>query len=81
MVVIPPTLATSASCSDQFCQMKSLRHATLPAVKGHFSLVSAFLTDFGSRSTATLWRQRPWKRLGGLQGTPVWGTQCCCLVL
>lgn len=46
----PPTPATSASCSDQFCQMKSLSHATLPAVKGPFSLFSVFLTDFSSHS-------------------------------
>lgn len=50
----PPALAASASCSDRFCQMKYLCHATLPAVKEPFSLISAFLTNFGSWRTAML---------------------------
>lgn len=58
MVVIPPARTPSASCSDRFCQMKSLHHATLPAVKGRLSLILAFLADSGSWSTALLGPER-----------------------
>lgn len=61
----PPTPATSASCSDQFCQMKSLSHALHGAVKGPFSPFSAFLIDFSSHSADMPGWKRPWKRLGG----------------
>lgn len=77
----PPTPAASASCSDWFCQTESLCCATLPVVKGHFSLISAFLTDFSSRSTPMLGQERPWKGLRALQSTPVWGTEHRCQAL
>lgn len=91
MVVIPPTPApvASASCLDRFCQMKSLHRATLPAVKRHFSHISAFLTDFGSQSTAML----GWGRVGEAleeargvagypsMGHPAWDSRHHCLVL
>lgn len=77
----PSVLAASASCSDLFCQIKYLCHATLAAVKELLSLISAFLTNFGSWRTTTLRKWRRWKRLRVFQGTPVWGTQHHCLVL
>lgn len=47
---------------------ESLCHATVPAVKGLFSLILAFFISFGSRSTAMLGWERPWKRLREVAG-------------
>lgn len=64
--MISPRSAASASCSDWFCQMKSLCRTALPAVKGHFSLILA-------AGSPPFWGGRGLERGSGCCGAPQYG--------
>ena len=79
MISSPPTPSPGSSSLSLLLRPVLPDEKSLPCNPA--SGQGAFPTDFGSQSTAMLGWERPWKRLGGLQITPVWSTQHRCLVL